>query len=62
MEYKKVTITLPVKLHERYKKFVTANGFNMSGRMAILIEADLKSKLLIPENKSGKFLDYNNNK
>ena len=41
--YKKITITLPDTLVEDYKQFVEENGFNMSGRIAILMKVDLNN-------------------
>ena len=49
--YKKITISLPAKLVEDYKKFVDNNAFNMSGRIAILIKEDLNMKGNENENK-----------
>ena len=40
--YKKITITLPEKLAKEFKQVSEDNGFNMSGRIAILIKNDLE--------------------
>jgi len=45
--YKKLTITLPKKLFDEYKKFTGDNGITISGRIAILIKQDLENKKLI---------------
>jgi len=50
MEYKKLTITLPEDLKNKFKDFCNDNGLTTSGRIAILIKEDLKSKNL--KNKS----------
>lgn len=42
MEYKRKTITLPKSLGEDYRKYCDDNGFNLSGRIAILIREDMK--------------------
>ena len=44
MEYKKITITLPLSLQEEFKKFCGDKGLNISKRIAILIKEDLKNK------------------
>jgi len=41
-EYQKVTITLPKQLLKEYKEFLDSVGMNLSTRLAILIENDLK--------------------
>ena len=43
MEYKKITITLPLSLQKQFKEFCEDNGLNISGRIAILIKEDLKN-------------------
>ena len=43
-EYKKLTITLPEKVLNEFKKFCEANGINLSSRIAILIKEDLEKK------------------
>ena len=45
-KHKKITITLPEDLIEDYKEFTKDNGFNLSGRIAILIKGDLKNKII----------------
>ena len=44
MEYKKITITLPLYLQKQFKEFCENNGLNISGRIAVLIKEDLKNK------------------
>lgn len=43
-EYRKLTITLPNWLLEKFKDFCTKNGINLSSRIAVLIEDDLGKK------------------
>jgi len=44
--YIRFSITLPTELAKQFKKFVRANGINVSSRIAVLIEEDLKNKKL----------------
>lgn len=44
--YKKYTITLPKELGKEFKQFCEDNGLSISGRIAILVKDDLKSKSL----------------
>lgn len=41
-EYQKVTITLPKELLQQYKEILDNIGMNLSTRLAILVEDDLK--------------------
>jgi len=41
-EYKRVTITLPKKLLEKYQKHCEEEGMNLSSRIAILLKRDLE--------------------
>lgn len=42
--YKRVTITLPKNLVEKYQKFCEEEGMNLSSRIAILLKRDLENK------------------
>ncbi len=41
-EYKRVTITLPKELLEKYQKYCQQEGMNLSSRIAILLKKDLE--------------------
>lgn len=42
--YKKINVTLPIKLLQEFKQFTEDNGLTVSGRLAILIQEDLNDK------------------
>ena len=42
IKYERITITLPQKILEKFRKFCEENAINMSGRIAKLIEKDIK--------------------
>ena len=43
-QYKKVTISLPLKIFEEYQEFCKREGMNLSSRIAILLKKDLENK------------------
>lgn len=42
IEYQKVTITLPKKIQDEYRRLLDKIGISLSKRLSILIEKDLK--------------------
>ena len=44
IKYERITITLPKELLKKFRKFCEENAINMSGRIAKLIERDIKDK------------------
>ena len=40
--YKKITITLPKEVFEKFKEYCREEGMNVSSRIAVLIMKDLK--------------------
>lgn len=42
-EYKRVTITLPKELFEKYQKYCGEEGMNLSSRIAVLLRRDLEA-------------------
>jgi len=45
-KYKRITISLPKGLLEKFRKFCGENAINMSGRIAKLIEKDIKDRTI----------------
>lgn len=41
-QFQKVTITLPSKLQENYRKVLESLGMTLSGRLALLIKRDFE--------------------
>lgn len=49
IEYKRISITIPIKLLDKFKKFCKINGINISSKISILIKEDLENKRLRTE-------------
>jgi len=51
MEFKKITLTIPENILEKYKHYCNENGMNVSKKVAILMRNDL--------NENGKMKNEN---
>lgn len=43
-KYKRVTITLPNEVLEKYQEYCEKEGMNLSSRIAVLLKRDLKNE------------------
>jgi|TARA_B100001971_G_C17978257_1_gene425953 metal-responsive CopG/Arc/MetJ family transcriptional regulator len=43
-KYERITITLPQDVLQKFREFCKRNGINMSSRISLLVEKDLKEK------------------
>ena len=45
--YERINITLPKEVLKKFRNFCKKNGINMSSRISILLEKDLKKRSLL---------------
>jgi len=43
-KYERINITLPQDVLEKFREFCKKNGINMSSRISLLVEKDLRNK------------------